>query len=203
MRIHHRHSYVRYNRQITTTMSLGELAKLPLEVRRLVWRYFVLPCTPLERSTAPGSPLEKRTNNRRLAILGTNKQIHDEVTKEIEYERKENEAFFTLCGKQERPMVGLIPDLPHLGLSDFHRTDFSQFRKISINIFSPDSQDPGQFLRLHNFICDIATFLRRSKSLPVIYFAFKDDGWKSWYSDELAVKECDGLSLLARSSSRP
>ncbi|MCJ1355804.1 MAG: hypothetical protein MMC33_005796 [Icmadophila ericetorum] len=183
-------------------MSIGDLARLPLEVRRLIWRYFVLPCTPLENGIGINldSPLEQRTDARRLAIIETNKQIHDEVMTEIEHERRDNEVFLHLCGKQECITGGIIRDLPHLELAEFAHTDFSQFKKVSINLFAPEHTDPGQFLRLRSMLHDVIVLLgpRIVNSPLVMEVVFRGDGWKSWYSPELALKEYDDDIVICR-----
>ena len=138
-------------------MSLGTLEKLPEEIRRLVWQHFVVPRIPASFRTPWSSPRclfpplkcgFSRRSRRRLAVLEVSKQVHKEVTAELEL-RCNRHLVFKLYPEAEHIVIS---SPCHLKISDFDNTDFSQFEGVEISIYPPDTRDPGQLLRLRDFV---------------------------------------------------
>ncbi|MCJ1398255.1 hypothetical protein MMC11_001452 [Xylographa trunciseda] len=186
-------------------MSLGKLERLPEEIRRLIWEHFVVPRTPVPFKTSwtpsrclfpPSKQSYSSKSERRLAVLEVSKQVHEEVTAELELHRNHH-VIFKLYPTKEHIVVS---NPCHLEISDFESTDLSQFENVDIIIYPPDTKDPGQLLRLRDFVQILATKMRSSQSLPGVGVVLQETCLAHWHKNGVFNKSISDspLSLLVR-----
>ncbi|MCJ1413440.1 hypothetical protein MMC19_007545 [Ptychographa xylographoides] len=132
---------------------LGVFAKLPAELRGLIWKEF----TP-EFWTCNGN-CNFRVG---MAILQTSKQIYKEASAELY--RGRILKFHVSPDKQDLT----FKDLPRPDTRVFGYTDYTQFKAIEVIVEPPDSLDPGQLIRIRNFVKAVVTVLARTAGLPSV-----------------------------------
>ncbi|MCJ1294413.1 hypothetical protein MMC34_005971 [Xylographa carneopallida] len=187
-------------------MSLGTLEKLPEEVRRLIWQHFVFPRTPASFKTASSSPAclllppkgsFSKSSERRLAVLGVSKQVHGEVTEELE--RYCNRHLVLETHPEKERIV--VSNPRHLTFSDFENTDLSPFEELEISIYAPDTKDPGQLLHLRDLVELLIFGLRCSQTLPRVVIVLQETKMAHWHTGDGFNKSVPRSNFLFASPS--
>ncbi|MCJ1388889.1 hypothetical protein MMC18_001740 [Xylographa bjoerkii] len=169
-------------------MSLGTLEQLPEEIRRLIWEHFVVPRTPASFKTpskssrclfSPSKRSFSGRSERRLAVLEVSKQVHKEVTAELELYRNRTVVFKLFPDKEHI----VVSNPCYLVISDFENTDFSQFETVKIMIYPPDTKDPGQLLRLRGFVEFLVNELGVSRSLAAVEIVLEETNSAHWHTN--------------------
>ena len=111
--------------------SLGSFSKLPLELRREIWRYF------MPDTLHTGGPVKWRWPAQKLSIKLSSRQIREEIS-DLLYDR--NVHFEIRYRKDPRFGVTLITSgLPFNNRSDLERLNFAKFNSISFKLVIPET----------------------------------------------------------------
>ncbi|KAL8687081.1 MAG: hypothetical protein Q9218_006647 [Villophora microphyllina] len=145
----------------------GNFAKLPPEIRIMVWSYFVPDQPPVRMGTSRGlwRPYQDLPSTNVFAILRVNRRISDEVSYEI-YRNKS--LRFCLDPWAERWLLLSPAMMP----GQIKYAQFSKFSELNIDIIEPDvTNDPGGLWQLMDSAIDLACTSARDRN-PIMAGGF-------------------------------
>lgn len=191
--------------------SLGCLAKLPPEVRALVW-WFLLP--EYEPRLPPLSHERTQTWHnhdliarclpelpRPLTVLLTHPVIYKEI-----YPKLDQRSILYISVQHDR-YGWYFKDNRGSGDPDLHQLHSGRFHTVHIEIYAPERSDPGQLIQLRHKVmhlaCGLAGYHSLLKNCPETYdkpcyqtilnSCEQDNGWHRRYHEEVSRLEFDFL----------
>lgn len=167
--------------------SLGNLSRLPPEIRLQIWDLFSL--YPIECGVK--DPAFPKLRQPRLAVLQTSHRIHDEVSKHLykdvvlrfhvlpEYQYR---SWLTVEGNTGTKWY--LQNLDDAVSRGFAKLPYEKLKGIQVEIDAPCRFDPGQIVCLWKKCLDLAALLEQAeRGLPNLEIHLKDSESAKWSVD--------------------
>lgn len=167
--------------------SLGNLSRLPPEIRLQIWDLFSL--YPIECGATDPAPSASRQP--RLAFLQTSHRIHDEASQHLykdvvlrfqvfpEYQYR---SWLTI--ESNTGTTWHLQDLDNAVSRGFGKLPYEKLKGIQVEIVAPCRFDPGQTVCLWKKCLDLAALLEQAeRGLPNLEIHLKDSESAKWSVD--------------------
>lgn len=169
--------------------SLGNLSRLPPEIRLQIWDHLSWSCNPIRSGATDLAP--STSSKPRLAFLQTSHWVHDEASQQLYKDlvlrfqvspRHQYRSWLTV--ESNAGTSWHLQDLDDALSRGFGNLPYEKLKGIHVEIDAPCRRDPGQIVCLWKKCRDLAGLLEQAdRALPNLEIHLKDSTAAKWCMD--------------------